>query len=188
LEKLRSIDEEGFIKFAQALKEEKGEKIVFYFYQREFKPGIPLGVLNWLMSEQIMDISGIQELFHVYQRDTHYDVNKISQAFCDSGILLNFMYIEKKPPSVPGVEFKEQSDDFFKVFSQVSKATGGIVDSSKNPAVGFENSAKHNDNYYLIYYSPSDYRSDGEFKKIEVKVLGQDKNYKLAHRQGYIAD
>lgn len=191
MEKIRTIDEKGFIRFAEILKKEKKEKIVFFFYQREFKPNIPSSTLNMLMSMQMGDstvIAGIQELFNVYQRETHYDVNKISQAFADSGILFNFMYIEKRPPSIPGVEFKEQSEDFFKVFSEVADATGGTVDTSKNPAVGFENSVSKTDNYYLIYYSPMDYRSDGEFKKIEVKVQVKDKNYKLAHRQGYFAD
>ena len=191
MEKLRSIDENGFIKFAEVLKKKNKEKIVFFFYQREFKPDIPSSTLNQIMSQQMADstvIAGIHELFNVYQRETHYDVNKISQAFSDSGILFNFMYIEKRPPSVPGVEFKEQSEDFFEVFSQVAEATGGILDISKNPAVGFENSVNRTDNYYLIYYSPMDYRSDGEFKKIEVKVQGKDNNYKVAHRQGYVAD
>jgi len=42
------------------------------------------------------------------------------------------------------------------------------------------------ENYYLIYYKPKDYKSDGKFKKIKVKIKG--KNYRVLHRAGYIAD
>jgi len=41
-------------------------------------------------------------------------------------------------------------------------------------------------NYYLLYYIPKNYRADGKFKKIEVKV--KDKRYEVTHRSGYIAD
>jgi hypothetical protein len=42
------------------------------------------------------------------------------------------------------------------------------------------------ENYYLLYYSPKNYTADGKFKKITVKVKGQ--NYRITHRSGYIAD
>lgn len=36
------------------------------------------------------------------------------------------------------------------------------------------------------YYSPSDYKTDGKFRNIKVRVKG--KNYRINHRAGYIAD
>jgi hypothetical protein len=42
------------------------------------------------------------------------------------------------------------------------------------------------ENYYLLYYTPKDYKPDGKFRSIEVKVKG--KSYSITHRAGYIAD
>lgn len=42
------------------------------------------------------------------------------------------------------------------------------------------------ENYYLLYYTPMNYKSDGKFKKIKVRIKG--KKYKVTHRAGYIAD
>jgi hypothetical protein len=42
------------------------------------------------------------------------------------------------------------------------------------------------ENYYLLYYTPRDYRADGSFRSIKVRVKGAD--YRTSHRQGYIAD
>ena len=80
----------------------------------------------------------------------------------------------------------EQSEDIFSAFSEISAATGGISDSSANPAASFELAAEASENYYLLYYQPKDYNPDGGFRKIEVKV--KSGKYLVSHRAGYIAD
>jgi hypothetical protein len=42
------------------------------------------------------------------------------------------------------------------------------------------------ENYYLLYYTPADYKADGTFRGLSVRVKGKD--YRISHRQGYIAD
>lgn len=42
------------------------------------------------------------------------------------------------------------------------------------------------ENYYLLYYTPVDYRPDGRFRKVTVKV--RNGAYRVSHRLGYIAD
>jgi len=42
------------------------------------------------------------------------------------------------------------------------------------------------DVYILLYYSSSDYKTDGKFRKIKVRVKGN--NYRINHQAGYIAD
>jgi hypothetical protein len=42
------------------------------------------------------------------------------------------------------------------------------------------------ENYYLLYYTPVDYKADGSFHELKVKV--KTGGYRLAHRSGYIAD
>ncbi len=58
--------------------------------------------------------------------------------------------------------------------------------SSRQPEFSFKQAMEASENYYLIYYKPKDYKSDGKFKKIKVKIKG--KNYRVLHRAGYIAD
>ena len=80
---------------------------------------------------------------------------------------------------------REQSEDVFDVFSEMANATGGTVTTSQNPAAGFINTAGKFESHYLLYYSPENYREDGQFKTIQLKV--KDKNYKINHRIGYYA-
>ena len=68
----------------------------------------------------------------------------------------------------------------------MSCKTLGIVDSSANVAASFKKASDASENYYLLYYSPINYVSDGKFKEIKIKVKGQ--RYKISHRAGYIAD
>ena len=67
-----------------------------------------------------------------------------------------------------------------------SRRRAAIRDSSSNIAASFERAAISSENYYLLYYSPKDYKADGEFKNIKVKIKG--KNYSITHRAGYIAN
>ncbi|MBL7084319.1 MAG: hypothetical protein ISS41_11920 [Candidatus Aminicenantes bacterium] len=69
---------------------------------------------------------------------------------------------------------------------ELAKATGGITESSFNALSAFKKAADASENYYLLYYAPSDYKRDGKFKNIKVKVKG--KNYKVTHRAGYFAN
>lgn len=80
---------------------------------------------------------------------------------------------------------REQSEDVFSTFKQVTEATGGLVDSSQNPAAGFRNAVAASEDCYILYYSPKDYKKDGKFKNIEVRV--KNKDYKITYRTGYFA-
>ena len=80
----------------------------------------------------------------------------------------------------------DQSAQIFNAFRDIAVATGGIVDSSANALSSFQKAVTASENYYLLYYSPKEYTADEKFKRIEVKVKG--KNYKVFHREGYIAD
>ena len=80
----------------------------------------------------------------------------------------------------------EQSEDIFGPFREMSRATGGFADSSANPDYLFQQAVEASDNYYLLYYSPQKYTSDGKFKNITVRV--KNKNYRVTHRLGYFAN
>jgi len=189
MENLRVVDEERFLQFAQQVKKYEVQKSVFFFYQREFRPEISQSILNRLMSSHQDEpeiLAQVQNLFQLYQRQPTLNTQRIIAAFADASISFNFIFMHKDPEFVSGVTMREQSEDMFNSFSQVAQATGGIIDSSQNPAYAFKHAAEIAESYYLLYYSPIDYKKDGRFKSINIRLI--DKNFRLTYRLGYIAD
>lgn len=189
LEELRVADEKNFIQFAEALKKQEGENHVYFFYQREFRPEISPTVLNHMISiyQENPNVMGeLQDLFVFHHREIEFNRLRIKQSFADSSVIFNFIFMNKEPEYVSGLNMREQSEDIFSVFSEVAKATGGIVNSSQNPAHGFKTALESTEAHYLLYYSPTDYQKDGKFKSIEVKL--KEKGYKVFHRLGYFAN
>jgi len=189
LETLRFVDEKKFLRFAAKLRRLEGQKNVFFFYQREFRPEIHPRVMNALMSiyqDQPNILGNLQDLMQFYHRQPKLNIDRMKKAFSDSSVFFNFIYMHKEPENISGIQMTEQSEDIFKVFSNVAEATGGITDSSQNPAVAFRTGTEIAESCYLLYYFPADYKKDGKYRNIEVKL--KSKNYKLTHRQGYFAD
>lgn len=190
LEQVTAQDERRLVGFASQLKRLDGQKNVFYFCQSEYRPKLRPMTLSSLLeaNQDVPNIYGeLQELFTFYTKESNLDVERITQIFADSSILFNFIYINRRPEGGSGnVQMEEQSEDVFEAFSKIAEATGGAVENSQNPAAALEKSAALSESYYLLYYSPENYRKDGEFKSITVKVKGRE--YKVYHRLGYVAD
>ncbi|MBN2246791.1 MAG: hypothetical protein JW755_13215 [Candidatus Aminicenantes bacterium] len=189
LENLRSIDQKKLLDFADHLKGTEGQKYVYVFYQNEFIPQIQTRILNQYLS-RFQDRPNIQQtisnLFEFYRRDINIDVSHVKQAYADASISIHFLFLTAVPLPVPGVQMFEQSEDIFSAFREMALATGGYIESSANPEALFQNAVEATDNYYLLYYTPSKYMSDGTFKQIEVKVKGN--SYQVFHRAGYFAN
>ncbi len=190
LEQVTAQDGKRLVGFASQLKRLDGQKNVFYFCQSEFRPKLRPMVLSSLL-EQFQDIPNtygeLQELFTFYHKESNLDVDRITQIFADSSILFNFIYINKRPEGGGGsIQMQEQSEDVFEAFSRIAQSTGGAVENSQNLAAALEKSAALSESYYLLYYSPENYRKDGKYKNITVKIKG--KEYKIYHRLGYVAD
>lgn len=181
LRDLKFVDQQKLVGFADFLKNMTGQKYVFMFYQKELIPVLP-GIEDFYLAELRKDIS--------------LDIEKIRQAFSDSSISVHFLFVTNKPGMHDNlnvgrmqplrVELFDQSDSIFSAFKEVANATGGITDSSANAAASFQKAADASENYYLIYYLPKDYKVDGKFREIEVKV--KNKNYTITHRAGYFAN
>jgi hypothetical protein len=189
MDELRMVDESKFLAFASSVNKLSAEKNVFLFYQREFRPEIKSNILNVMLStyqDQSNVMADLQDLFQHYSRDLSLDVNRLKQVFSDASINFNFIFMNKEPENVTGVNMREQSEDIFKAFSQVAAATGGMTDNSQNPSAGFKHALKSSESYYLLYYTPRNYLQDGAFKEITVRVKGRE--YKMAHRSGYFAN
>ncbi len=189
LDEIRIVDQRKFLIFASQMKRMVGQKIVFFFYQREFRPEIDLRILNQLMSlyqDQPNIIGQVQDLFTMYNRATRMDVKQISQAFSDASVMFNFIFMNKEPQDIRGIKMHEQSEDVFDTFVQVADSSGGIIDNSQNPSDGFKLATNSCQEYYLLVYNPKNYQKDGKFKNITIIV--KNKNYKVSYRKGYYAN
>lgn len=186
---LRRVEQQKLLKFADLLKDKEGQKHVYMFYQREFVPQIEPNILNQYISAYQDDPSiqlTVANLFNFFRRDVTFDLDRVKQAFADSSISIHFLFISTPTKHTYGIRFVEQSDDIFSAFKEMARATGGFMETSANADTLFQKALKSSENYYLLYYSPLNYRTDGSFREIEVRIKG--KNYKVSHRMGYFAN
>jgi len=196
LESLRRVDEASLLQFGEYLKTTPGQKTVYLFYQKEFIPKLNSKLLERTMTENQSDMALVLKLmenFQFFTREVRFDIDAIKRAYSDSSITIHFLYVTKTPatdiaitsPNRTNLEMAEQSEDVYSAFREIAGATGGISDSSANAAASFERALGASENYYLIYYKPKDYKADGGFRELKVKVKGGD--YRITHRAGYIA-
>ncbi len=188
LDSIRLVDETKFMNFADVLKSQDGQKFVFFFYQREFRPEIDGNVMN----QSLMDfqdrpgiIANLSDLLQLYQRDVNLDLGKVSRAYADADANFNFIFMDNSAKSGAGIRMREQSEDVFKIFTAICQATGGVQDSSPNPASGFQKTAEFAENYYLLYYAAPAVPADGSFRTVAVRI--KDKGYAVKNRLGFFA-
>ena len=106
--------------------------------------------------------------------------------YADSSIAIHFLFLASPRPYAYGVRFEEQSEDIFSAFRQMSRATGGYMASSANPAVLFRNAVQSSEQYYLLFYSPLNKQMDGKFRNIAVRI--KNRRVKVFYRQGYFSN
>lgn len=184
IKNLRYLDEKKLQDFASFLKNMNGQKYAFLFYQKVLIPFPELLPESFEYLELLSELTSLNSL----------DVEKIKQVYSDSSISIHFLYItntQERDPDMgrmrpTGLEMHDISTDIFSTFRKISLATGGTVDSSANVAASFEKVVNASENYYLIYYAPKNYKADGKFRKIKVKV--KNKNYRITHRAGYLTN
>jgi VWFA-related protein len=189
LESMREISQKNLLDFAGILKGTEGQKNVFLFYQREFVPRVEQRIIDQAasMCQDIPEIYyKLEDAFNNSPRDLYIDVDRIKQAYADSSIAVHFLFFSKPAENLPYIQMVERSEDIFSAFSDMAKATGGLTTSSSNPEFLFQKAVDASENYYLIYYTPKNYRPDGKFRNIKVIVKG--KSYRITHRTGYIAN
>ena len=189
LDAIGRVDQKKLMAFAEYLKESVGQKYVFMFYQKEFIPKIESNILDQTMSilnDRPDIVQKLTEVMNLYRREASFNVEAVQQSYADSSIAIHFLFLTTPPQQKHGVHFEEHSEDIFSAFRQMSNATGGFSDSSMNADFLMRKAVEASENYYLLYYSPSEYRSDGKFKKIEVRV--KRSGHQVSHRAGYFAN
>ncbi|OGD16029.1 MAG: hypothetical protein A2V76_07815 [Candidatus Aminicenantes bacterium RBG_16_63_14] len=189
LENLRQVDQAQVAGLADHLRGLAGRKEVFLFTQREFIPKLDTLVLATYMSvfnDRPDIVQTVTSIFEFFRRETPLDAGPINRAFSDSGAAIHFLFMTRPATKVPGVTMQEQSEDIFAPFLEMSRATGGYVASTANISAAMRSAVAASENYYLLYYTPKDYASDGRFHNVQVKL--KSGAYRLSHRLGYIAD
>ena len=128
----------------------------------------------------------LNDLMQLYSRDKGLSSDILKQAFADASIMFNLIFVDqaKKVNISGGIVMQEQSEDVFEALSQTAEASGGFVVTTKNVAPAFKKSLDMAEPYYLLYYSPVNYKKDGKFRTIEVRL--KNKDYKVVYRHGYI--
>jgi VWFA-related protein len=174
------VSETQVMAFADALKALEGEKHVFLMFQKDVLPDHEFSYDRQF--ELLKPVS--------------FDVDKVKRYYADASITIHFLYITKTPAFAlnafgPGAGARpsflnELSTDIYASFREIAAATGGLTENTTNPNFALRQAAEASNHYYLLYYRPLDYRADGGFRKIEVRV--KDKGLKVIHRAGYIAD
>lgn len=181
----RYIDGKNLLNIAEYLKSLPGQKNVFLFLQEELIDyAMPTGFST--VTEMMSNLDYLTNLSRIA---SYGDVsNKIKKAFSDSKILFNLLYIKNNKVVTSGSLFNkiDLASGMFSTFKDLSKITGGLAQTTANVAASFEKAVDASENYYLVYYTPKNYKADGKFKRIKVKVKGQ--KYKIIHRTGYIAN
>jgi hypothetical protein len=186
---LRVVDEKKLLAFAGHLKALEGLKGVFFFYQREFVPKIDPRVVDMLTTKynQRPDITqSLDTFFGLEKRESSFNVDIVTKAYADASASIHFLHIARPAERIEGIRMEEQSEDIFGPFLKMAMATGGYAASSANIAAAMKSAVEASENYYLLYYTPADYRPDGRFREVTVKV--RNGAYRVSHRLGYIAD
>ena len=193
MDSMRLVDETKLIAFADAVRARPGEKTIYFFYEREYRPEMSPITMQLLLS-QYQDNPTVQgnlmDLFEFYKRETTFNADRVKKAFADADISFNFIFMDKKSQHVFGGSMHEQSEDIFPGFRDIAQATGGVCEISKNPAASFKLAATASESYYLLYYTPAEKAADGGFRPIQVRVKTKDpagKDYAVSGRLGYYA-
>jgi len=184
LKVIRELSDKKLTDFAETLKTIPGQKHAFVFYKKELLPypQLPMESLGYL--ELMSELMG----YLTFNPET------LQRIYSDSSISIHFLYVvDIKPRYLDGsamlrgaYDMHDMSMDIFSAFKEIADATGGLSDSSANITALVESASHASENYYLLYYTPKVYKSDGKFKKIKVRTKAG--GYRVTHRAGYIAD
>jgi hypothetical protein len=189
LEALRVVDEKRLLDFAANLKALEGQKGVFFFYQREFVPKIDPRLVDMLATRynERPDITqSLDTIFGLQKRESSFNTDMVTKAYADASAAVHFLHVARPAERVSGVRMEEMSEDIFAPLREMARATGGYAASSANIAAVMRQAVEASENYYLLYYTPTDLRADGRFRRLSVKV--RDGAYRVSHRQGFIDD
>jgi hypothetical protein len=188
LERINSVDETKLLNIATLLKNQEGEKNVFLFYQREPIPNIKPNLLSQFIEynrerpDLVHRLSYLEEFF---QRDLSFNVDRLKMAYADASISLDFLFFTKPPRHTREIQIVQKPEELYQVFNEISRGTGGTLDSALDPKTNLRIAKETIRQYYLLYYSPKRQTKSRDFRQVMVKALVHGSDYKIVHRSGY---
>jgi hypothetical protein len=187
LEGLRFADENKFLAAAEDIRRSTEPAQVIFFYQREYRPEINPNTLSLLMlsNQDRPDIqASLSEVFQFYRRELNFNVDRIGKAWADAGAPLYALFLNRQIKNVTGITMTEQSEDVYKIFTEITRMTGGFLETADNPAASLQKTVQRGNPTYMLSYL-SQAPADGSFRTIILRV--KDRPYTVIHRQGYYA-
>jgi hypothetical protein len=185
---LRKVDETKLLNLARDLKKVEGEKNVFFLYQRDSIPYMKPKLLDQYIQvspEKPDLVHRITYLANFFQRDLSFNADRLKQTFADSSITLDFLFFTKPLRAFNGVYVLQKPEDILLAFNDITRATGGVINSSLDPKNSIQDAREALQKYYVLYYSPDEKRGDGKFKELKIKAKIEGKDYQVFHRAGY---
>jgi len=181
LEKLQPLTEPLLLKFANALKTQKGRNLIYLFYRQEYRPIPNRNVLDTMGQAACLNFDKV-ELFESERIKESIDTGKVINAFSDASTTVHFLFITEKTGQNSEIPMKNHSEDMYNTLSKIARETNGIVESSAAPLAALKKAVENSKNYYLVCYKKNQPHTPGEFKKIEVRL--KQGNYKILHSIG----
>jgi hypothetical protein len=126
--------------------------------------------------------------------DFSVDVKEIRRIYTDPSISFQFIYLKdmrfqnmvSMKPFLCLRNSRDVTSGFFKIFNEMAHSSGGITEIASTVDYSIKKAVKAAENYYLLYYTPENYKSYGSYREIKVVVSGN--KYNVRHRSGYFAD
>ena len=140
LQSLRKVNETLLSQIVNMCKTQQGKNHMVMVYQTEFRPIPNKDTLNRLRAIPVISFEVI-ELFMGENQKPPLNAGGFIDAFREVPITLHFLYIKPKDVSMLQ-DFKEHSSDMYSAFSQIAKATGGIVETTASPEAALKTLAQ----------------------------------------------
>ena len=131
LRTLRQVNEPLLMKIVDIFKAQQGQNHMVMLYEAEFRPIPSKDTLSRLRANPEIAFI-VAELFSSDDQKMPFDPQKFIDILKEAKVSLHFLYIKPKDKSSVQ-DFKEHSADMYDVFSQIAKATGGIVETTASP-------------------------------------------------------
>jgi DNA-dependent RNA polymerase auxiliary subunit epsilon len=137
LDKVRKVSEGLLLKIADIAQKVNAKPYIYIFYQTELRPVPVRLVMDALMQNNDLKFDA-QELFLSDKAEKPFEVEKIKQALLDAKAVCNFGYIKSKSIRSQQYDMKDHSQDLYGIFSEMAKATSGLVETTVKPKAVFK--------------------------------------------------
>ncbi len=133
---LRKVNDAALRQLAGAFRGQKGENHVIVLFEREFRPVPRREALN-ILGDMPKFAFQANELFTIGNLKEPFDAAALAEFFKGVPLKLHFIYVTGKTTSATG-NVLENSGDIYSAFSKAAQATGGVCETTAEPAEGLK--------------------------------------------------